>query len=111
MANELTLAAEKIKVELEIVNRQLLLAGELNLKYQERLEDLQLHRRSDAAMEMMEQAFQHEIKGTLCCCVFLIYLQLLFYSYERSVGIKKYCNGSLPNESRTIGANCKSIYR
>lgn len=50
-------------MELEVVNRQLLLAGELNLKYQERLADLQLYKRSDFELEMMKDAHQHELKG------------------------------------------------
>lgn len=87
MAKELTLAAEKIKVELEIVNRQLLLAGELNLKYQERLGDLQLHKQSDAAMEMMDQAFQHELKGFFLFCYKNFCFVILIYSYEGTVGI------------------------
>lgn len=59
----MSLAAEKGKIELEIVNKQLLLAGELNLKYQERLSDLQLHKRSDEEQNMMKEAFQHELKS------------------------------------------------
>lgn len=59
----MALAAERGKVELEVVNRQLLLAGELNIKYQERLADLQLYKRSDVEMEMMKEAYQHELKS------------------------------------------------
>lgn len=65
LARELALAAERGKGELEIVNRQLLLVGELNLKYKERLADLQLYRRSDFELGMMRDAHQNDIKS-LC---------------------------------------------
>lgn len=50
-------------MELEVVHKQLLLAGELNLKYQERLADLQLHKRSDEELNMMKDTFQHELRS------------------------------------------------
>lgn len=65
IAKEQAWAGERGRAELEQVNRQLLLAGELNLKYEERLAELSLIKRCDQEIVNFKESYNHELKGEL----------------------------------------------
>lgn len=48
---------------MEEANKQLILIGELHLKYQEKLERLSSLRRTEVEMEMFKEACKEEMKG------------------------------------------------
>lgn len=62
MAKEQAWAGERGRAELERLNKELLLAGELQLKYQERLSELSLLRRSDQELVYLTETYNHELK-------------------------------------------------
>jgi tuberous sclerosis protein 1 len=62
-AKEQAAAGEKGRAELENVNKQLVLIGELQLKYKERLDELSSLRRSDHELELLKESCNNEIKA------------------------------------------------
>ena len=56
-------AGEKGRIELEHVNKELLLAGELQLRYQEKLGLLSSMRRSDEELLLAMETYHNEIKS------------------------------------------------
>ncbi|RZC40323.1 hamartin, partial [Asbolus verrucosus] len=62
-AKEQALEGDKGRAELENVNKQLLLIGELQLKYKERLDQLASLRRSDQEIELLKESYNNEIKA------------------------------------------------
>jgi hypothetical protein len=62
-AKEQAAAGEKGRAELENVNKQLVLIGELQLKYKERLDELSSLRRCDHELELLKESCNNEIKG------------------------------------------------
>ncbi|KAI4469373.1 hamartin [Holotrichia oblita] len=62
IAKEQADAGEKGRIELEHVNKELLLLGELQLKYQERLQDLALSKRSDIEQKRLFDIHKHDMQ-------------------------------------------------
>ncbi|XP_063919767.1 hamartin isoform X2 [Zophobas morio] len=61
-AKEQAAAGDKGRAELENVTKQLVLIGELQLKYKERLDELTSLRRSDQELELLKESYNNEIK-------------------------------------------------
>lgn len=62
-AKEQAIAGEKGRAELENVNKQLVLIGELQLKYRERLEELSSLRRSDQELVLLTESYNADVKS------------------------------------------------
>lgn len=65
MAREQAWVGEKGRHELEQVNKELLLIGELQLKYQEKLDKLSAMKRSEEELETVKESYKEGIKGRL----------------------------------------------
>ncbi|XP_022905445.1 hamartin [Onthophagus taurus] len=63
IAKEQAEAGERGRLELDRLNRELLLLGELQLKYQERMNDAALLKRSDVELIKLTEAYKYEIQG------------------------------------------------
>lgn len=63
IAKEQAWAGERGREELEIVNRELLLCGEIQLKYQERLADVSNMKQTDQELIQLTDTYKNEIKG------------------------------------------------
>lgn len=65
VAKELARAGERGRSELENVNRELLLMGELHVKFRERLERVAAMSETEEELRMTRESYMHEIKGRL----------------------------------------------
>lgn len=65
IAKEQASAGEKGRAELEHANKELLLIGELQLKYQEALNKLSSVRQTDQELEYFKETHKHELKSKL----------------------------------------------
>ncbi|KAJ8924578.1 hypothetical protein NQ315_000727, partial [Exocentrus adspersus] len=63
VAREQAWIGEKGRHELEQVNKELLLIGELQLKYQEKLDRLSAMKRCDQELEQVKESYKEEVKG------------------------------------------------
>ncbi|CAH1170194.1 unnamed protein product [Phaedon cochleariae] len=63
IARQQASAGEKGRKELEQVNKELLLIGELHLKYQEKLDSVYANKRSDKELEELKSTYEEELKG------------------------------------------------
>lgn len=73
IAKEKAWAGERGRDALEVANREILVLGELLIKYQERLADLTSLRRTDYEFVKLAEAHKNELKGLVwalvCCCL------------------------------------------
>ncbi|CAH1133007.1 unnamed protein product [Ceutorhynchus assimilis] len=63
VAKEQALVGEKVKLELQRVNRQILLMGEMHVQYRERLEKLPSTRQCDEEMRQISEAYREELNA------------------------------------------------
>lgn len=66
IAKEQAWAGERGREELETVNKELLLCGEIQLKQRERLADLATLRQSDQEFAKLTEVYKHELMGKFC---------------------------------------------
>lgn len=62
MAREQALAGEKLKQELQRVNGELLLMGELHIKYREKLDQLSSRRQSAEELRQLSETYREDVR-------------------------------------------------
>uniref|UniRef100_A0AAR5PLV8 Hamartin n=1 Tax=Dendroctonus ponderosae TaxID=77166 RepID=A0AAR5PLV8_DENPD len=62
VAREQALAGEKLKQELQRVNGELLLMGELHIKYREKLDQLSSKRQTEEELRQLSETYREEVK-------------------------------------------------
>lgn len=63
VAQEEAWAGEKGKVELEQVNKELLISGEIQLRYKEKLLEIPYLKKSEQELALIKESYSNEIKS------------------------------------------------